>query len=173
MLDTFRSHGHTNLDTSSMYPFSEDRLGKAGAPGKFTIHTKVLSGFPGAHQASKVQESIEKSLHDLQTSTVETMFLHVPDRETPFEETAKAMNEAFQQGKFKHFGLSNYTAQEVQEFVDICKENGYVRPSVYQGHYNALARKGEKELFPVLRKNNIAFFGFRYVSKAIGAEIPS
>jgi aflatoxin B1 aldehyde reductase len=50
----------------------------------------------------------------------------------------------------------------VQKFVDICEEKGYIKPSVYQGHYNAIVRGGEKELFPLLRKNNIAFFAYRY-----------
>lgn len=89
------------------------------------------------------------------------MFLHVPDRQTPFEETAKAMNEALQQGKFEKFGLSNYTAAEVQAFIDICEKKGYATPSVYQGHYNAITRGGEKELFPLLRKHNIAFMAYR------------
>ena len=89
------------------------------------------------------------------------MFLHVPDRQTPFEEAIKAMNEAFQQGKFKHFGLSNYTAQEVQQILDICERNGYVKPTVFQGHYNAIVRGGEKELFPLLRRHGIAFFAYR------------
>jgi aflatoxin B1 aldehyde reductase len=72
------------------------------------------------------------------------------------------MNDDFQQGKFKKFGLSNYTAAEVQKFIDICEEKGYIKPSVYQGHYNAIVRGGEKELFPLLRKHNIAFFAYRY-----------
>lgn len=91
------------------------------------------------------------------------MFLHVPDRQTPFEDTAKAMNEAFEQGKFKKFGLSNYTATETKQYIDICEREGYVKPTVFQGHYNAVGRSGEKELFPLLRKHNIAFFAFRKV----------
>ena len=89
------------------------------------------------------------------------MFLHVPDRQTPFEDTIKAMNDALQQGKFKKFGLSNYTAAEVQKFIEICEEKGYAKPSVYQGHYNAVVRGGEKELFPLLREYDIAFFAYR------------
>lgn len=89
------------------------------------------------------------------------MFLHVPDRHTPFEDTAKAMNDAFKQGKFEQFGLSNYSASEVKRFIEICEQNGYVKPSVFEGHYNAIVRGGEKELFPLLRQHNIAFFAYR------------
>lgn len=89
------------------------------------------------------------------------MYLHVPDRQTPFEETAKAINEEFLQGKFKKFGLSNYTAEEVKKFIDICEQNGYVKPSIHQAHYNAIARGAEKELMPLLRQHNMAFYAYR------------
>lgn len=105
--------------------------------------------------------SIGQSLDALNASTVETIFLHIPDRQTPFEDTAKAMNDAHQEGKYKKFGLSNYTATEVQMFIDICEGKGYIKPSTYQGHYNAIVRGGEKELFPLLRKHKIPFYAYR------------
>jgi aflatoxin B1 aldehyde reductase len=140
---------------------SEIRLGRNKVADRFIIHTKVRSGPPASHEPSKLQQSIEQSLHDLQTDSVETMYLHIPDRQTPFEDVAKAMNDAIQQGKFKNFGLSNYTPAEVKSFIDICEQNGYVKPSVYQGHYNAVVRGGEKELFPLLREHNISFVAYR------------
>ncbi|EXJ83560.1 hypothetical protein A1O1_07183 [Capronia coronata CBS 617.96] len=165
LLDAFHARGYREIDTSRLYSpeapgSSEPRLGQAGAASRFTIHTKVYSGHPGDHERAKIEQSIQQSLHDLKTSSVETMFLHVPDRQTPFEETAQAMNDALQQGRFKKFGLSNYTAAEVQRFLEICEDKGYVKPSVYQGNYNAIVRGGEKELFPLLRKHDMAFFAY-------------
>jgi aflatoxin B1 aldehyde reductase len=49
---------------------------------------------------------------------------------------------------------------EVAEIVGICKQHGYVQPSVYQGIYNAIHRNVESELFPALRKFGIAFYAF-------------
>ncbi|KAI3393134.1 hypothetical protein diail_4702 [Diaporthe ilicicola] len=165
LLDAFHSRGYTNLDTARDYSpdvpgASESRLGRANAASRFTIHTKVHSGHPGDHEASKIELSISQSLHDLQTSGVETMFLHFPDRQTPFEETAKAMSDALNQGKSKHFGLSNYPAHEVEKILETCEQRGYAKPSVYEGHYNAIVRGGEKELFPLLRKHNMAFYAY-------------
>ncbi|KAL8786509.1 MAG: hypothetical protein Q9213_002736 [Squamulea squamosa] len=165
LLDAFYSRGYRHLDTARNYSpnalgSAEVRLGQAEVASRFNIHTKVLSGQPGDHEPSKVALSIVESLGALKTPTVETMFLHLPDRQTPFEDTVKAMDDAFQEGKFKHFGLSNYTAAEVQKFIDICEQKGYTKPSVYQGHYNAIVRGGEKELFPLLRKHGIAFFAY-------------
>lgn len=120
-----------------------------------------MSGTPGDHTAAKLENSIAQSLNDLKASTVQTMMLHVPDRQTPFEESLKTMNQGVLDGKFKTFGLSNYTPEEVKQIIDICERNGYAKPAVYEGHYNVVVRGGEKELFPLLRKHNIAFFAFR------------
>ncbi|VUC21226.1 unnamed protein product [Clonostachys rosea] len=165
LLDAFYSRGYTHLDTGRNYSLhapgsSEERLGKSKNLGRFTIHTKVEDGFAGAHEAAKIHASIDKSLKALNVSSVETMYLHVPDRQTPFTETAQAIHEAKQQGKFKHWGLSNYAASEVAQFIKICEEKGYDKPRVFQGHYNPIVRGGEKELFPLLRKHGIAFVAY-------------
>ncbi|CAG9990286.1 unnamed protein product [Clonostachys byssicola] len=165
LLDAFYSRGYTHLDTGRNYSLhapgsSEDRLGKSDNLGRFVIHTKVEDGFPGAHEAAKIHASIDKSLKALKVSSVETMYLHVPDRQTPFAETAQAFHEAKQQGKFKHWGLSNYAAGEVEQFIKICEEKGYDKPEAFQGHYNPIVRGGEKELFPVLRKHGIPFIAY-------------
>ncbi|RWA12346.1 hypothetical protein EKO27_g2739 [Xylaria grammica] len=160
LLDTFYDRGHRYIDTGSNYPHSEERLGQVGAASRFTIVTKVRDLTPGSHEPAKIASSIKQSLEELKTSTVDTLMLHIPDRKTPFEDTARAINEAFQKGQFKNFGLSNYTAAEVQKFLNICEDKGYVKPSVYEGHYNAIIRGGEKELFPLLRKHNIQFYAY-------------
>ena len=85
-------------------------------------------------------------------------YLHAPDRTTPYEVTLKAVNDLYREGKFKKFGISNYMAYvyifadmtptdetyhlswEVAEIVGICKANGYIQPTAYQGIYNAIHR---------------------------------
>ncbi|KAI1463213.1 Aldo/keto reductase [Daldinia caldariorum] len=162
LLDAFYSRGHRELDTARNYPGSEERLGLAGAPSRFLVHTKVRdgAGTTHPHEPAQIAQSIDKSLSDLGTASVETMYLHVPDRTTPFEDTARAIDEGFRQGKYKRFGLSNYSEEEVQRFLDICEEKGYVKPSLFQGHYNPLVRGNEKALFPLLRKHDIAFYAY-------------
>jgi len=70
------------------------------------------------------------------------------------------MNILHQAGAFKRFGLSNYLPHEVEEVVRICKERGFILPSVYQGNYSPIARRPDAELFPVLRKHNICFYAY-------------
>jgi aryl-alcohol dehydrogenase-like predicted oxidoreductase len=58
-------------------------------------------------------------------------------------------------------GISNYTAKGVEEFLSVCDKNGWTKPTVYQGQYNAVCRKRETELFPLLRKHGIKFYAYR------------
>ncbi|KAG6823186.1 hypothetical protein H0H92_011108, partial [Tricholoma furcatifolium] len=72
---------------------------------------------------------------------------------------------------------------EVAEIVGICKANGYIQPTAYQGIYNAVHRNVEPELFPCLRKFGISFYEFnplgggfftgRYTSIEEGVEAGS
>jgi len=124
------------------------------------IDTKAESHDPGSHKAELITKSINDSLEALGLSKVHTYFLHLPDRSTPFEETCRAINEAYEAGKFEKFGLSNYNANEVDQIYKICEENNWVKPTVYQGQYNPIARVPEEDLFPTLRKFNIPFYAF-------------
>jgi len=84
-----------------------------------------------------VIDQLEKSLESLQVSSVDLFYLHLPDHETPIEETLSAVQELHAsmrkvkliscpyllvcvlEGKFKEFGLSNYKSWEVVGLLDI------------------------------------------------------
>ncbi|OTB02842.1 hypothetical protein M426DRAFT_61498 [Hypoxylon sp. CI-4A] len=173
-LNVFAARGYGQLDTARGYSphapgSSEPRLGAVAAGDKFAIDTKVISRSPGDHTKSKILKEIDISLEALKVKQINIEYLHAPDRSTPFEEACEAMDQAHREGKIKHWGLSNYTAEEVQKFVDICEERGFVKPAVYQGHYNAIIRGGENDLFPVLRKYKIAFYAYGPASGGIFA----
>ncbi|OAL40571.1 hypothetical protein AYO20_00307 [Fonsecaea nubica] len=164
-LDAFYAHAGRELDTARNYSphapgTSEARLGTVEAGERFLIDTKVVSFMPGSHARHKILESIDSSIEALKQPKVNVEYLHVPDRATPFEETAEALNEAYEAGKFQHLGLSNFTADEVERFVNICDKRGFVKPSVYQGQYNPIVRSGEEVLSPTLRKHGMAFYAW-------------
>lgn len=62
---------------------------------------------------------------------VDILFIHAPDARIPFEETLSGIDALHKQGAFKRFGLSNHTAEQVEEVVNICNEKGFVAPSVF------------------------------------------
>jgi len=53
--------------------------------------------------------------------------------QVPFEKTLAEVDKMFREKKFVKLGLSNFTAYEVAEVVMICRQHGWVRPSIYQG----------------------------------------
>lgn len=87
-------------------------------------------------------------------------YQHAPSTQTPLEETLAGVNELYEAGAFKRFGLSNCTAAEVEEVVQLATARGYVMPTVYQGNYNAFGRHIEADLFPVLRRHGISLHAY-------------
>eukprot|EP00026_Physarum_polycephalum_P011891 Phypoly_transcript_12139.p1 GENE.Phypoly_transcript_12139~~Phypoly_transcript_12139.p1 ORF type:complete len:336 (-),score=27.70 Phypoly_transcript_12139:152-1123(-) len=163
ILSEFKKHGYKNIDTARSYSqgTSEEILTELNyAQQGFSVDTKIYSSGAGSHKAENVAKSIRESLAALKTNKVRILFLHYPDRTTPFEETLEAINEAYKQGHFEKFGVSNYSAEEVEQIVRITREKGWIQPTVYQGLYNLVSRACEQELFPVLRKYGISFIAF-------------
>ncbi|XP_029212590.1 aflatoxin B1 aldehyde reductase member 4-like isoform X5 [Acropora millepora] len=127
---------------------------------KVEIATK---SFPFAERGFKdhaVLDQMNGSLKRLKKDCVDLFYLHSPDRSVPIEETLDDVNLLYKEGKFKQFGLSNYSAWEVAEIYYLCKMNGYPLPTVYQGKYNAVTRSAEGELFPCLRRLGISFYAY-------------
>lgn len=116
------------------------------------LATKCYPKDPGQHAPDRITESVEKSLSELGTKCVDIFYLHAADRSVPFAETLETMDKLHKQGKFVQLGLSNFTAFEVAEVVMTCKANGWVRPTIYQGMYNAITRSIESELIPACRR---------------------
>eukprot|EP00759_Apiculatamorpha_spiralis_P037310 PhF_6_TR37200/c0_g1_i2/m.54819/K15303/AKR7; aflatoxin B1 aldehyde reductase len=109
---------------------------------------------------SNVEQQFEASLKALKATKVQILYLHAPDHTTPVEETLQAVDKLHKKGLFSELGLSNYSAWQVADIVHICRSNGYVPPTVYQGMYNALTRDIEVELLPACRKFGLRFFAY-------------
>ncbi|XP_041062272.1 aflatoxin B1 aldehyde reductase member 3 isoform X1 [Carcharodon carcharias] len=162
MVCAFMERGHNELDGAIMYADgrSEQIMGSMGLGQKVKIATKVNPWDGKTLKAESVRCQLNTSLEHLQRESVEILYLHAPDHETPIEETLAACQELHQQGKFKEFGLSNYASWEVAEVYSICKYNNWVLPTIYQGMYNATTRQVETELLPCLRHFGIRFYAY-------------
>jgi len=114
----------------------------------------------GEFKTEKLKAQAALSVAALKGVSIDVLYWHAADRATPFEESLKAMDELHKQGVFKEFRLSNHLSWEVAEIVTICRQRGWVQPTVYQGVYNALDRVVEEELIPCLRKFGIRFAAY-------------
>jgi aflatoxin B1 aldehyde reductase len=95
-------------------------------------------------------------LNELGTDCVDIFYLHAADRNTPFAVTLEEVDKLHKEGKFKELGLSNFTAYEVAEVVTLCEAKGWVKPTIYQGMYNAISECQHNDL-PVLSDETICF----------------
>ncbi|KAI0479974.1 aflatoxin B1 aldehyde reductase member 3 [Xylaria cf. heliscus] len=155
VLDRFQERGYNEVDTARVYTGTKQEAFTRDAGWKdrgLTLATKFRYPADGDNSAEKVTQSLEYSLKELGSDTVDICYLHAADRATPFAETLEAVDKLHKAGKFVRFGLSNFTAAEVAEVVLTCKYNGWVRPTIYQGMYNAITRGLEPELIPTCRR---------------------
>ncbi|KAH7340945.1 Aldo/keto reductase [Rhizoctonia solani] len=152
ILDTFFSHGHTEIDTARMYAegTTEVHLSRLNL-GDATVDTKVYPVEPGWHSPECLRAKFTESLEKLNRKQVRVLYLHAPDRSVSFEETIREVNKMYKEGLFEIFGLSNFASWEVAEVVGICKAKGYVQPKIYQAMYNAITRAIEPVRSTALR----------------------
>eukprot|EP01137_Pigoraptor_chileana_P009896 Opistho-2@58798 len=163
MVDIFLSRGHRELDTALMYCGGKTEKILGAMPtthdaSKVSVHTKVNPWSPNGLKPESVSRQFSNCLANLKTESVDVLYLHAPDHATPIEHTLAAVDALHKAGKFKELGLSNYASWEVAEIYYLCKQNGWVLPTLYQGMYNAITREVEKELFPCMKRLGIRFY---------------
>jgi len=154
-LDHLQANGYNELDTARTYIDGKQEAFTRDAGWKdrgFTIATKVYPRPDAPHKPEILTANFETSLKELGTDCVDIFYLHAADRSLPFAEVLEAVDKLHKQGKFVQLGLSNFTAFEVAEVVLTCKYNNWVRPTIYQGMYNAITRSLEAELIPACRR---------------------
>ena len=88
-----------------------------------------------------ILESVNRSLQRIGTDYLDIYFCHRYDPETPVEETVRIMDDLIHHGKILYWGTSEWTAEQIQEAIDICDEGGYYKPQVEQPQYSLLARQ--------------------------------
>lgn len=93
-----------------------------------------------SHSPEDVRAGLTASLKALKTDKLALWYLHGPDRGTQFEATLREVDKLHKEGCFERFGICNYYSWEVARICDICEQNGWIKPTVYQGLYNALHR---------------------------------
>src|SRR5436853_1333978 len=165
--------GITFFDTAEVYgPFiNEELVGEALAPfqGKVVIATKFgfdLSGSdnrPGAaglnSRPEHIKQAVEGSLKRLKVESIDLLYQHRVDPNVPIEDVAGAVKKLVQQGKVKHFGLS-------EAGVKTIRRAHAVHPlTVLQSEYSLWTRAPEKEVIPTLEELGIGLVPYSPLGK--------
>jgi aflatoxin B1 aldehyde reductase len=165
MVTSFLDAGYTEIDAAYVYNegVTEKMLGqifKSHKRESFSVATKVNPRITGKLDRRAVFMQCNESLDRMKLETADLLYLHMPDANTPVEESLEACAELYEQNKIRDIGLSNFPSWLVAHCWHICDKNGWPKPTVYQGLYNGISRKVEKELFDCLRILNMKFYAF-------------
>ena len=165
MVKVFLSSGFRELDTAYVYNGGDTETILGGIlPGldqkSYEIATKIHPRITGKLDRACIQMEFAESIKRMKRNSVDILYFHFPDGKTPIDEALEMITEMREAGKIKEFGLSNYPAWQVVDIWRKCESKGLLRPTVYQGMYNALCRNVEPELFPALRSLGMRFYAF-------------
>ena len=174
VLDYYFDNGGNFIDTADMYSQwapghvggeSETIIGnwmkRRGNRAKMIIATKVakLDTRPGLKTAN-IKAACDESLRRLQTDYIDLYYAHQDDPDTPIEETLGAFDDLIKSGKVRYIAASNFTAERLQESLDIAKKLNLSSYIASQDLYNLMDRDYEKTLMPTLKANGIAQIPF-------------
>jgi aryl-alcohol dehydrogenase-like predicted oxidoreductase len=175
MISLIRSavdRGVTFFDTAEVYgPFTNEELvGEALAPfrGRVVIATKF--GFKldpdGGPQwvgldsrPERIRQVAEASLKRLRVDAIDLFYQHRVDPEVPIEDVAGAVKELIQEGKVKHFGLSEAGVRTIR------RAHAVQPVTAVQSEYSLWWREPEAELLPTLEELGIGFVPFSPLGK--------
>lgn len=119
--------------------------------------------FTNGHLGQLAKAPLEKQFHtslkNLGLNSMDYLFLHCYDYETPLEETLEVCNNLWRREKINNLGISNFSMEQLKNVIYICEREGYNLPDVYQGMYNIISRKVE-EIFPLLLEYSIEFWAY-------------
>src|SRR5271167_5108677 len=161
--------GVTFFDTAEIYgPFTnEELLGEALAPFRKDVVIATKFGFhiEGGKQAGldsrpeNIKQVAEQSLKRLKTDVIDLFYQHRVDDKVPIEDVAGAIKDLIQEGKVKHFGLSEAGAQTIRRAHK-------VQPvTALQSEYSLWWREPEEEVIPTLEELGIGFVPFSPLGK--------
>ena len=158
-------HGITLFDTAEVYgPYhSEELLAKALGDRRKDIVLVSKVGFDYDEDGKNlgrnskydnVIEHTEGCLRRLETDFLDLLLIHWPDHDTPFEETMRALNKLKDDGKIRHYGVSNFTPEMMEE----CEKYGHLAAN--QVGYHMFDRRMESGVLPYCLDKKIGFMAY-------------
>jgi aryl-alcohol dehydrogenase-like predicted oxidoreductase len=103
---------------------------------------------------ARVMASVENSLKNLGTDTIDVYLIHWPDRRTPFEETMRALEDLVREGKVRFVGVSNFKREEIEACMRVR------RVDVVQYGWNMFDRRMQREILPYCEEREIGFMAY-------------
>jgi aryl-alcohol dehydrogenase-like predicted oxidoreductase len=159
--------GVTFFDTAEAYGIANEELvGEALAPFRKEVVIATKFGFKNGDSKQgqdshpdRIRLVAEESLRRLKTDVIDLFYQHRVDTEVPMEDVAGAVKELIQEGKVKHFGMSEAGVQSIR------KAHAVQPVTALQSEYSLWWREPEKEILPLLEELRIGFVPFSPLGK--------
>src|ERR687884_1013519 len=169
LIRTAVERGVTFFDTAQVYGtfVNEEIVGEALEPMREQVVIATKFGWELSTGKSTgldsrpetIKSSVEDSLKRLRTDFIDLLYQHRVDPDVPIEDVAGAVKELIQQGKVRHFGLS-------EAGVDTIRRAHAVQPvTALQSEYSLWWREPEREVLPTLEELGIGFVPFSPLGK--------
>ncbi len=170
LIRTAVERGITFFDTAEAYgPFkNEELVGEALAPFRAQVVIATKFGFkfgPKGEQSGTdsrsehIKEVAEASLKRLKTDRIDLFYQHRVDPDVPIEDVAGAVKDLIQEGKVRHFGLSEAGVQTIR------RAHAVHPVTALQSEYSLWWRKPEEEVLPTLEELGLGFVPFSPLGK--------
>ena len=170
VVDACLEEGVNFFDTADVYGGrgkSEEFLGKALGSRRDDVIIATKFGSPmsddGESQGGSkrwITQAVEDSLRRLGTDRIDLYQHHVPDRDTPFDETLATLDELVQAGKVREIGCSNYAGKHIDKCAGISAEKGIARWASAQNNYSLLERGVEADVVGACERNGVALLPY-------------
>ena len=160
--------GVTFFDTAEAYgPFvNEELLGEALEPFRDEVVIATKFGFQEGvvskgqdSRPERIREVAEAALKRLRTDRIDLFYQHRVDTSVPMEDVAGAIKELIEEGKVKHFGMSEAGVQSIR------RAHAVQPVAALQSEYSLWWREPEKEILPLLEELGIGFVPFSPLGK--------
>ncbi len=169
VLDAYVEAGGNFIDTADVYGRhgsggageSERIIGRwmaaRGNRESIVIATKVgmSAELPGLSPGN-VRAGAEASLKRLGTDRIDLFYSHADDPQTPLLQTLTAFAELIEDGMIRYAAASNYSAERLQEALELGRRDGVAKYVALQPEYNLLERDYEHELAPLCEREQLA-----------------
>ncbi len=162
--------GVTFFDTAEAYgPFTNEELvGEALSPFREQVVIATKFGFEFDSDGQQrglnsrpehIKEVVESSLERLKVDTIDLLYQHRVDPDVPIEDVAGAVRDLIEEGKVKHFGLSEAGMQTIR------RAHAVQPVTAIQSEYSLWWRRPEEEVLPTLEELGIGFVPFSPLGK--------
>ena len=170
-LEAALDSGVNFFDTAFCYGYegeSEKLIGRGLGHRRDEV---VIATKGGVHWENRIQQrdarpetlrrQCDESLQRLDTDRIDLYYIHAPDPAVPVSESAGGLKHLLEEGKILSVGVSNFTADQMEEFSAVCPI------SASQPHYNMLQREIEDEHLPWCRQHGVSVMAYWVLLKGL------